>query len=66
MTSTRDPIAKPAVTMEAGFQMEVLRRLQRLRDRLDEVFDEVLTQATMKRRATTNGRPRLAQAGVRS
>ena len=61
-----EAITSPPVLAAAEFQREVFSLLQRLRDRLDGVFDDVLAQAVLKRRAPANRRPRLARAGDRS
>jgi hypothetical protein len=62
--------AEPNISSRATPGSEILTEamslLQRLRDRLDGVFDEVLAQAVMKRRARDHGRPRLVRSGVRS
>jgi hypothetical protein len=55
----------PPVLAAAEFQREVVSLLQRLQDRLDAVFDEVLAQAALKRRAPASRRLRLARVGGR-
>ena len=55
----------PPVIAAAEFRREAVSLLQRLQDRLDGVFDEVLAQAALKRRPPATRRLPLARVGGR-